>query len=43
LGNPVALMLTPGQAHDLTCVESLLEGANPDALLGDKARTTEIR
>src|SRR5882724_5081546 len=37
LGNPVALMLTPGQAHDLTCVESLLEGANPDALLGDKA------
>jgi transposase len=37
LGNPVALMLTPGQAHDLTCVESLLEGANPDALLDDKA------
>src|SRR5713226_1825990 len=37
LGNPVALMLTPGQAHDLTCAESLLEGANPDALLGDKA------
>ena len=30
-------MLTPGQAHDLTCAESLLEGANPDALLGDKA------
>src|SRR6266480_6318175 len=37
LGNPVELMLTPGQAHDLTCAESLLEGANPDALLGDKA------
>ena len=25
LGNPVELMLTPGQAHDLTCAEPLLE------------------
>src|SRR5712671_5777014 len=37
LGNPVELMLTPGQAHDLTCAESLLEGVDPHALLGDKA------
>src|SRR6202521_1568274 len=37
LGNPVELMLTPGQAHDLTCAESLLEAADPGALLGDKA------
>jgi transposase len=37
LGNPVELMLTPGQAHDLTCAASLLEGADPGALLGDKA------
>jgi transposase len=37
LGNPVELMLTPGQAHDLACAESLLEGANPGALLADKA------
>jgi transposase len=37
LGNPVELMLTSGQAHDLTCAEALLEGADPDALLGDKA------
>jgi transposase len=37
LGNPVKLMLTPGQAHDLTCAESLLESADPGALLGDKA------
>jgi len=37
LGNPVELMLTPGQAHDLTCAESLLEGVDPEALLGDKA------
>jgi transposase len=37
LGNPVELMLTPGQAHDLTCAEQLIDGADPDALLGDKA------
>jgi transposase len=37
LGNPFELMLTPGQAHDLTCAESLLEDADPGALLGDKA------
>lgn len=30
-------MLTPGQAHDLTCVEPLLEAVDPGALLGDKA------
>jgi len=30
-------MLTPGQAHDLACAEPLLEHANPDALLADKA------
>src|SRR5438067_7013746 len=37
LGNPVDLMLTPGQAHDLTCAEPLLGEANPEALIGDKA------
>jgi transposase len=37
LGNPVDLMLTPGQAHDLACAEPLLEGADPQALIGDKA------
>jgi transposase len=37
LGNPVELMLTPGQAHDLACAEPLLEKVDPDALLGDKA------
>jgi transposase len=30
-------MLTPGQAHDLTCAEPLLESADPGALIGDKA------
>jgi transposase len=37
LGNPVELMLTPGQAHDLTCAEPLIEAADPGALLADKA------
>jgi transposase len=30
-------MLTPGQAHDLACAEPLLEAADPQALIGDKA------
>ena len=30
-------MLTPGQAHDLTCAEPLLEGIDTKALIGDKA------
>src|SRR4030081_2299130 len=37
LGNPVELMLTPGQEHDLTCAEPLIENADPEALIGDKA------
>src|ERR1700758_164268 len=37
LGNPVNLMLTPGQANDLTCAEPLLECADPRAVIGDKA------
>ena len=37
LGNPVELMLTPGQARDLACAEQLIDGADPGALLGDKA------
>ena len=36
-GNPVEVMLTPGQAHDLTCAEPLLEFVDPGAVLGDKA------
>jgi hypothetical protein len=31
------VMLTPGQVHDLTCAESLLEGVDPGALIADKA------
>ena len=32
-----AWRLTPGQDHDLTGAEPLLETANPRALIGDKA------
>jgi transposase len=37
LGNPVALMLSPGQDHDLMCAEPLLAEFDPAALIGDKA------
>jgi transposase len=37
LGNPVEMMLTPGQAHDLTCTAPLLEECDPEALIGDTA------
>src|SRR5258707_15098681 len=37
LGNPVNLMLTPGQDHDLTCALPLLENADPRAIISDKA------
>ena len=37
LGNPANLMLTPGQTHDLACAEELIENADPDALIADKA------
>jgi len=37
LGNPIELRLTPGQDHDLACAEPLIENADPDALIADKA------
>ena len=42
LGNPCALMLTPGQDHDLAGAEPLLENANPDAVIGDKAYDADV-
>ena len=30
-------MLSPGQEHDLTCAQSLIEAVDPGALIGDKA------
>ena len=35
-------MLTPGQAHDLTAAEPLLETADPRALIGDKAYDSNL-
>ncbi len=40
LGNPFSLVLTPGQDHDLTCAQPLLQTADPRALIGDKAYDT---
>jgi hypothetical protein len=37
LGNPVELMLSPGQTNDLVCAEPLLGDCDPAALIGDKA------
>lgn len=37
LGNPVELMLSPGQTNDLICAEPLLADSDPAALIGDKA------
>ena len=37
LGNPVEVMLSPGQDHDLTCAEPLIAAAGPGALIADKA------
>ena len=34
-------MLTPGQAHDLTCAEPLIDSADPQALIADKAYDTD--
>jgi hypothetical protein len=37
LGNPVEVMLSLGQDHDLTCAERLIEAVDPCALIADKA------
>ena len=34
-------MLTPGQAHDLACAQPLIDSADPEALIGDKAYDAE--
>jgi transposase len=36
LGNPLAISLTGGQAHDITQAEALVAQVEPEALLGDK-------
>ena len=36
-GNPVKVVLSRGQDHDLTCAEPLIDGVDPSALIADKA------
>jgi len=43
LGNPLAFLLTPGQAHDLEGADTLLPQMQADALLADKAFDADER
>jgi hypothetical protein len=42
LGNPVRLLLTPGQAHDLTGADALLH-MTADLLIADRAFDADAR
>lgn len=41
LGNPLRLILTPGQAHDSTQAEALIDGFVPEHVIADKAYDTD--
>jgi transposase len=43
LGNPLAFLLTPGQAHDLAGADAFLPQLEADALLADKAFDADKR
>jgi transposase len=43
LGNPIAFLLTPGQAHDLDGADVLLPQMQADTLLADKAFDADKR
>ena len=43
LGNPLAFLLTPGQAHDLEGADAFLPQMEADALLADKAFDADKR
>jgi len=43
LGNPLAFLLTPGQAHDLEGADAFLPQLHADALLADKAFDAQKR
>jgi transposase len=43
LGNPIAFLLTPGQAHDLEGADALLPQMQADTLLADKAFDADER
>jgi hypothetical protein len=41
LGNPLRLILTPGQVHDSTQAEALIGGLAAENVIGDKAYDTD--
>jgi transposase len=43
LGNPLAFLLTPGQAHDLVGADALLPQMTADRLIADKAFDADQR
>jgi transposase len=43
LGNPLAFLLTPGQAHDLAGADAFLPQMQADALLADRAFDADQR
>jgi transposase len=43
LGNPLAFLLTPGQAHDLAGADALLPQMTADLLIADKAFDADLR
>jgi transposase len=43
LGNPLAFLLTAGQAHDLEGADALLPQMQADTLLADKAFDADLR
>lgn len=43
LGNPIAFLLTPGQAHDLEGADAFLPQMQADTLLADKAFDADKR
>ena len=43
LGNPLAFLLTPGQAHDLVGADALLPQMAADRLIADKAFDADTR
>ena len=42
LGNPVQVMLSPGQDHDLTCAQPLIEAVDPGALIAAGLRRRRL-
>ncbi len=43
LGNPLTLLLSPGQAHDLLCADAFLPTLAADTLIADKAFDADAR